>query len=208
MSYDLYCFKPSSSTPSLEEAQAVIEAEEVLGQPEVDSARETKRRIADALMQHNPRLQELDFNYAQIAKTMNISEEEARAQWTHVELNPPEGDSAIQITVFGDHVSINTPYWYSGPDADKVFRQLMNYLRVLKRTAGYFVFDPQKDRILILRQKTSENTGHMKRSCATCQVWLLNSLKSEENLRENRGGSSGETAYSACCNVPDNSSHS
>ena len=38
MSYDLYCFKPSSSTPSLEEAQAVIESEEVLGQPEVDSA--------------------------------------------------------------------------------------------------------------------------------------------------------------------------
>jgi len=104
MSYDLYCFKPSSSTPSLEEAQAVIESEEVLGQPEVDSARETKRRIADALMQHNPRLQEFDFNYAQIAKTMNISEEEARAQWTHVELNTPEGDPAIQITVFGDHV--------------------------------------------------------------------------------------------------------
>ena len=24
----------------------------------------------------------------------------------------------------------------------------MDYLRVLKRTAGYFVFDPQKDRIL------------------------------------------------------------
>ena len=147
MSYDLYCFQPSSSTPSLEEAQAVIESEEVLGQPEVDSARETKRRIADALMQHNPRLQEFDFNYAQIAKTMNISEEEARAQWTHVELNPPEGDPAIQITVFGDHVYINTPYWYSGPEADKVFRQLMDYLRVLKRTAGFFVFDPQKDRI-------------------------------------------------------------
>jgi hypothetical protein len=34
MSYDIYCFRPGSATPSLEEAQAVIESEEALERPE------------------------------------------------------------------------------------------------------------------------------------------------------------------------------
>lgn len=147
MSYDLYCCRPSSAAPSLEEAQALIESEEVLGQPEDESAKETKRRIVYALIEHNPRLQRFEFDYAKIAESLKISEAEARAQRTHVELNPPDGDPAIQITVFGNHVSINIPYWYTGPEADNVFRQLMDYLRVLRHTAGYFVFDPQKDRV-------------------------------------------------------------
>jgi len=147
MSYDIYCFRPSSATPSLEKAQAVVESEETLERPEDESERETKQRVVRALMQQNPRLQPFEFNHAEIAKSMNISEQQAREQWKHVELNPPEGDPAIQITVFGDHVSINIPYWYTGAEADSVFSQLTDYLRVLKRDAGYFAFDPQTDRV-------------------------------------------------------------
>lgn len=147
MSYDIYCFRPSSTTPSLEEAQAIIESEEELEQTEDESAKETKQRIVDALVQHNPRLQRFEFDYAKIAKSRKISEQQAREQWKHVDLNPPEGDPAIQITVFGDHVSISIPYWYSGPEADHVFGQIMDYLRVIKRTAGFRAFDPQNDRV-------------------------------------------------------------
>ncbi len=147
MSYDIYCFRRSSVTPSLEEAQAVVESEEALERPEDEAARQTKQRIVRALMDHNPRLQPFEFDHAEIAKSMNISERQAREQWKHVELNPPEGDPAIQITVFGDHVSIDIPYWYTGAEADAVFNRLADYLRVLKRSAGYFAFDPQTDRI-------------------------------------------------------------
>src|SRR6516165_4151563 len=147
MSYDIYCFRPSSEAASLEEAQAVIESEEELERPEDEIAKQTKEQLVEALLRHNPRLQRFEFNYAQIAESMKISVDQARDQWKHVELNPPEGDPAIQITVFGDHVSINIPYWYSGGDADSAFRQLTDYLRVIKRTAGYFAYDPQKDKV-------------------------------------------------------------
>jgi hypothetical protein len=147
MSYDIYCFRPSSPTPSIEEAQAIVESDEDSERPEDESARETKQRVVEALKQHNPRLEQFEFDYAAIARRMKISEQEARERRKHVELNPPEGDPAIQITVSGKHVSISIPYWYTNAEAERVFRQLMDYLRVIKRAGGYWAFDPQKDRI-------------------------------------------------------------
>lgn len=147
MSYDLYCFRTSSDIPTLEEAQAVVESEELDVRSEDSAMQERKRQIVEALLRHNPRLQRVEFDYAEIARARNIPEEQARKQFTHVELNSPQGDPAIQITVFGDHVSVNMPYWYTGPDADAAFEKLLGYLQVIRRTAGYFVYDPQSERI-------------------------------------------------------------
>jgi hypothetical protein len=148
MSYDLYCFLPSSDVPSIEEAQAIVESEEAGGKRDNAKSAETKRKIVRALTEHNPRLTSFQFDYAEIARSLKISEDQARSEWTHVELNPPEGDPAIQITVFGDHVSINIPYRYTGSQADVTFEQLSGYLRVIRGATGFFVYDPQTDRVL------------------------------------------------------------
>jgi hypothetical protein len=97
-------------------------------------------------MDHNPRLERFQFGYAEIAKTANISEQEARERYRHIELNrSSEDDLAIQLTVYDNHVCLTIPYWYSGGEADQVFSQLLDYLQVIRRAAGFFAYDPQTD---------------------------------------------------------------
>lgn len=42
-----------------------------------------------------------------------------------------------------DHVFVTVPYWYKGENADRVFDDLLQHFRVIRRTAGYFTYDPQ-----------------------------------------------------------------
>jgi hypothetical protein len=147
MSYDLYCYRASSGLPNVAEARALVEAINAADEagdtkPTTD---DTKERITAALIGHNPRLERFEFDYGKIAESQKISEDEARSRYQHAELNPPEGDPAIQLTVYDDHVFISIPYWYSGSAADTVFSQCSNYLRVIRRTAGFFAYDPQTD---------------------------------------------------------------
>jgi len=145
MSYDLYCYRPSSDVVNLAEAEAFIDqfnAAEENGEHHNDSS-QLREDIVAALVQHNPRLERFSFDYGKIAESLKTSVEEARARFQHVELNPPEGDLAIQLIVHGDLVTINVPYWYSDNRADEVFSTLNAYLRVIRKTAGLFVYDPQ-----------------------------------------------------------------
>src|SRR5262249_34592427 len=147
MSYDLYCYRSASRVPDIAEAQALIVAfnsVEEAGDMKAASS-ETRDRIVATLIEHNPRLEAFKFDYRTIAESDGISEEEARSRYQHVELNPPEGDLAIQLTVYGDHVFISIPYWYRGSEADLVFSQCSEYLRVIGKTAGFFAYDPQTD---------------------------------------------------------------
>lgn len=146
MSYDFYCYRPESNEPNAEEALTAIQSEENQVYRDDEEARALKQRIADALISHNPRLEPFKFDYDEIARTMNISIERARAQWNHIELNPPEGDLAIQAWIHWDHVSFEIPYWYKGAKADAVFQQLGAYARVIRQTAGFFAYDPQTNR--------------------------------------------------------------
>ena len=108
-----------------------------------ETSPQVKEKLAAALITHNPRLERFSFDYSKIAESLRITEPEARARYTHIELNPAEGDLAVQLTVYGDHVDIAIPYWYIGADADRVFSQISEYLRIIRRTAGFFVYDPQ-----------------------------------------------------------------
>src|SRR5262249_42183909 len=105
MSYDLYCYRPASGIPDVREAQSIVEAinaaEEAGDSPPASS--DLRERIAIALIEHNPRLERFDFDYTKIAESQKISEDEARLRYQHAELNPPEGDLAIQLTVSHDH---------------------------------------------------------------------------------------------------------
>ena len=146
MSYDVYCYRPSSDVPNTEEGLNVISPEENATYRDDEEAREIKRRISDALIKHNPRLEPFKIDHHEVAKSMNISYEQAKAQFNHIELNPPQTDLATQLTVYWDHVFITIPYWYTGAEADQVFVQLTGYLRVIQEAAGFFVYDPQTER--------------------------------------------------------------
>lgn len=146
MSYDIYSYRPSSERPNIEEAQAIMDAEEADNSRDDPEAREITRTIATAFRTFNPRLEEFIFDYSEIAKFGKISEQAARAQYNHIELNPPEGDLAIQVEIHWDHVSYGIPYWYTGTKAEQVFAQLLNYLKLAKETVGFFAYDPQADR--------------------------------------------------------------
>ena len=148
MSYDLYCYRSQSAEPDVEEARRIVDsfnADEEAGQIR-SGDRELKERIAAALIQQNPRLERFDFDYRAIAESDKISEEQARARYQHIELNPPEGDLAIQLFIHNDHAFITMPYWYKGEDADRLFSTVMDYLRVLNKVAGLFAYDPQTDK--------------------------------------------------------------
>ena len=121
----------------------MVEAEEA-GDSKGTSS-DTGERITAALMEHNPRLERVKFDYTKIAESQKISVDEAHLRYQHAELNPPEGDLAVQLTVYDDHVSISIPYWYRSTEANQVFSQCSDYLRVIRRTAGFFAYDPQTD---------------------------------------------------------------
>jgi hypothetical protein len=63
-------------------------------------AREMKERITAALFKINPRLERFVFDYSKIADSPKISEEQARLRFSHIEMNPPEGELVILATIF------------------------------------------------------------------------------------------------------------
>ena len=65
-----------------------------------------KRRVADALIAHNPKLEVFQFGYEEIAEFEKITVKQARRKYRHLELNgPEEGTNGIQITLFDDEAS-------------------------------------------------------------------------------------------------------
>ena len=163
MSYDVYCYRPSSILPSAEEAQALVQSEQDAIRRDDDEARQIKTALAAALLKYNPRLEQFSLDRNEIAKVMKITYEEAKDRWNHIELDPPEGDLAIQLEIHWDHVSLTVPYWYKGAKADEVFNQLSDYLRLIRETAGFFAYDPQTDRAFDPEKEEFGNHGEYDR---------------------------------------------
>lgn len=142
MSYDLYCYKSRIGKPDGDEASSVIEADtDKWARKDKDPAR--KLAIVKALTSCNPRLEAFDFDFGEIAKIDAITIEQAKDKFDHIELNLPEGDLAIQIMVYDNHALLSVPYWYTGQKVEQLFNELKVYVRIIKETAGYFVYDPQ-----------------------------------------------------------------
>ena len=141
MSYDIHCYRSRIGKPDVAEAQETMEADDSI----IESGQQVKLDIAKALTDFNPKLEVFKFDYNEIAKLQNLSVDEAKDQYNYIELNPPDGDLAIQITVFNNNVSLTVPYWYKENDARQVFQKLMDYLKIIRKTSGYFAYDPQTD---------------------------------------------------------------
>ena len=138
MSYNLYCYRSRTGKPDLGEAKQVIEGSEAIK----PSANNLKEKIASALVNYNSKLERFENDYKEIAKAHGITVEEAKQRFQHIELNKPDGNMVVQITI-DRYVTIAVPYWYVGDKAIKIFREVDNYTKVVARTVGYFVYDPQ-----------------------------------------------------------------
>lgn len=161
MSYDLYCYKSKAESPSVEEASQVIETLEDSEERMDNTSPKMKNEVVTALIEANPRFEKFALEYDKIAEFENITVEEARSKYTYVELNLPEGDSAIQISVENDYVSITIPYWYENDKSTAVFEELHGYLKIIRQVAGYVVYDPQTEKVFDPQDKsTIDNSAY------------------------------------------------
>lgn len=154
MAYDLFCYRSQLGKPDLDEAQNTIEEDE---QNEFPANTETKLKIATALLRHNPRLQSSAFDPGEIESTQGQGIDEAQKSLGIIQLNTADDELTTQILINNDSVSISVPYWYSGHDAQEIFKTISEYTKVIGKTAGYFVFDPQTE--TVYDPLTQEPTG-------------------------------------------------
>ena len=135
MSFDIYSYHSSLEKPDSVEAQSIIEGNgSVFGNATFTES--YKNKSIQILKECNPGL--LAFEPSkQLSDSMDF-----------VELNPPEEEPVIQITVFDDHVCFSIPYWYKGDEARNAMGRLKEYVDSLAKGLGYFVYDPQDGAVL------------------------------------------------------------
>jgi hypothetical protein len=147
MSYDFHLFKRKAGEDPLVTARADSDAFPTT--PPDPQKEALSRKVADALIAHNPELEVFQFDYDEIARHEKISVEQARLKYRHLELNgSAENFGEIQITLFDDEASVTVPFWHEGDKAADTFREIWSYLEILSREAGYLIYDPQIDRVI------------------------------------------------------------
>lgn len=143
MSYSLILVRvpPGASDEEVEKAARAANDDEnarVPGPP-YPEAELRKQALTDALLAAYPELEGGPPDYAAIARSERITEEEARQRCTWWEVVGPEDGARIQIAIYDDWVGIDMPW--GGVEGDMV--ELWRYLEVLVREGGFVVFDPQ-----------------------------------------------------------------
>ena len=152
MSYDLYAFRPvaGEDLSALARSKLAQESGTINRGGPSDEAEARKNELAQALLTANPLLARIEFDYTEIAQFENISEDEARRRYRHIEMNGPADGNGIQITLYDDRASISVPYWHQSAAARAVFDEIGRYIRILKASGGFFIYDPQIGRVLDL----------------------------------------------------------
>ncbi len=147
MSYDFRLFKRHTGEDPHVTAQR--DSEEFSAIPLDPQKEALKRRVADALIAHDPKLEVFQLGYEEIAKQEKISVEEARVRYRYLQLNGSQEEGAgIQVTLFDDEASVTVPFWHEGDKAADAFRKIWGYLHIIGRETGYLIYDPQIDRVI------------------------------------------------------------
>ena len=178
MSYDIYCYRSKIGKPDLQEAEDAIEDEDETNLSSED-VHTIKEKLAEALINLNPKFERFAYDYEEIARSQNMSVDEAKQQFNQIELTPPETELATQIIISNNQVFITIPFWYSGEQAKKVFINLADYLKIIHQITGYFAYDPQTGDVfdptntvtsgLELYCKTTEQVVNIKDSNTTIE---------------------------------------
>jgi len=53
--------------------------------------------------------------------------------------------TGMQLTMYSGELSINTPYWFEGGDAERVVEKLRQVASAVERVTGLVAYDPQAD---------------------------------------------------------------
>ncbi len=139
--YYLHCYRSELGYPDLNEAKKIVEAKDPSQNKPTSS--DVKRSIANALVQFNPVLENPEVDFNELAELWNISIEEARKNFDQIEIQTPPGEIGTQIVIHDSIVSISVPFGYSESDAVTAFANVDAYTKIIKRIAGYFAYDPQ-----------------------------------------------------------------
>jgi hypothetical protein len=144
MSYDLTFFTPR---PGVDVHDIVEIDEDRTARGRRDPKTEAKKRkLADALLAHDKRLELSKPDFDAIAKLHKMRVDEAYERFRDLELNHTA--SGIQIQLYDDGAALSIPYWHSGDAARRVLEQAWSAIDIVCRETGYEVFDPQLDRVI------------------------------------------------------------
>ncbi len=147
MSYDIYCYKSKKDAPDIREAEAFINLENEISNDEAE-----KNKIAECLMKVDPKLERFTLDYDAIAKSQNITTEEAKSKFDYVELNSPEDDLPFQFHIENNNLTITLPYWYSEEKkAKELFEKTKEYLQSIYDCVGWYTYDPQTEQVFLAK---------------------------------------------------------
>lgn len=148
MSYDFCLFQLQPGQDPVEKYMSLDDEEKVI--PPEPQKELRKKKVAEALVSHDPSLNIFGFDYSEISKVTHLSEEEAKLKYRNIEVNTPDDGPGIQIELNDDHFSLTVPYWHTGGKAGEVFTHIWQYLEIMQNETGFVVFDPQLGKVLNL----------------------------------------------------------
>lgn len=146
MSYDLQFFAPRPGVA----VRDIVDDDDGPAQGKRNPTIEAKKRkLVDALVAHDKRLELLEPDFDAIARLHKMPLDEAYERIRHLELaDMTKESSGIQIVLFDDRASLTIPYWHNGDAARRVLGQVWGLIEIICRDTGYEVFDPQLDRVI------------------------------------------------------------
>jgi hypothetical protein len=147
VSYDFYLFAAGEGVDP--RAVAAADEEGFESGPRDPAKEAAKRKVADALIAHDPGLELSAFDYDDIARLHRMRLDVAYERVRHLELTDVSaGGSGAQIMLFDDSASVTVPFWHEGAGARADLERVWTYIDVICRATGYEVFDPQLDRVI------------------------------------------------------------
>jgi hypothetical protein len=133
MSIDYFCVP----TSDLDSARATIEGEAPASLAALD-----KEVLAARLLRREPSFERFAVDHAEIARFEKTSTEEARAKYSHIELNWQGDGGYVQCTIENDHVHVA-----HGGGGDRHLAVVEVVLEEMT-SAGLHVYDPQNDEMM------------------------------------------------------------
>jgi hypothetical protein len=145
MSYDFVLFRPDDGV----DPRAIVDGDSFETGARDAAIEAAKRRIADALIAHDPDLSEHVFDYDEVARLYKMPVAAAYQAFRYIELTDVSaGGSGTQITLFDDRASVTVPFWHSNDADGRQLQRVWGYIDIVCRESGYEVFDMQLDRVI------------------------------------------------------------
>jgi hypothetical protein len=143
LSYDLNFFKVPPGISAVECYETIPWENPEAIDP---SLRIDIRRLADDLVGLGLGLEEVAKNFAELARATGLTEEEAREQFSGIEINTKElGDAPLQLQLDTVCVCITMPYWEFSPDSQAELQRYWSGILPVLKAHGLVGYDPQRD---------------------------------------------------------------